>query len=353
MNWMLYGAYGYTGRLIIEEAVRRGHQPLLAGRNKSKLASLADQFGLPWRCLDLRAEAELVTAVSGVDLVFHAAGPFSITSEPMIRACLAGNSHYVDITGEIAVFENTFRHEDKARQKGLTFISGAGFDVVPSDCLARYVADQLPKAKELELAIVALASASAGTTNTMLESLPTLKKGSIIRRDGRYQHIPLGEGAKKVMFSDGRTRTVIPLPWGDLATAYRSTHIPNITTYMISPFPASMMRLFKLNRALFSIVPWRRLTQKLISRTISGPDENIRQSGRSYLYARAINEAGDSVEAWLETLEGYRLTAVTGVSIVENILAGIAPAGTPTPAQAFGADFILEIEGTKRFDVLP
>lgn len=351
-NWLLYGAYGYTGQLIIEEAVQRGHKPVLAGRNKDKLIPLAKQYDLGWLTLDLDDVDKLATAVAPFDLVFHAAGPFTITSDPMLRACLASGTHYVDITGEIDVFENTFRYDEPARQKGLVFISGVGFDVVPSDCLAKYVADQLPDATELELAIVALGSASAGTTITMLESLPTLKKGSVVRRNGRYQPFPIGQGAKQVTFSNGRTRTVTPLPWGDLATAYRSTGIPNITTYMVLPVSPAMARFFKLNRALLAIKPLRRLAQAIVARKVTGPDEAMRQTGRSYLHARAVNEQGQSVEAWLETVEGYRLTAEAGVHIVEKILDGKTPTGTPTPAQACGADFILEIEGTTRFDTL-
>ncbi|MCP4429031.1 MAG: NAD(P)H-binding protein, partial [Chloroflexi bacterium] len=222
-KWLLYGAYGYTGQLVVEEALRRGHRPVLAGRNEAKLTPLARKYGLDGLAFGLDDAEKLRTAVAPFDLVFHAAGPFAITGDPMIRACLAGGAHYVDITGEIAVFENTFRYTEQARQKGVTLMSGVGFDVVPTDCLARYVADQLPGAAELELAIFALGSASAGTTNTMLESIPELEKGSIVRRNGRYQHIPIGEGQKKVLFSDGRTRSLMPLPWGDLATAYRST----------------------------------------------------------------------------------------------------------------------------------
>ncbi|MFQ5436423.1 MAG: saccharopine dehydrogenase family protein, partial [Anaerolineae bacterium] len=296
---------------------------------------------------------EVVTAVSPFDLVFHAAGPFTITSDPMLQACLRGGAHYADITGEIAVFENTFRYDAKARDAGLTFISGVGFDVVPSDCLARYVADQVADANELEISIAALGSASAGTTNTMLESLAALKKGSIVRRDGRYRHIPLNATRKKVPFSDGRARTLTPMPWGDLATAYRTTGIPNITVNMRLPIPPGMIRFFSLNRALMSITPIRKLAQAVVSRQVAGPDEQTRQTSRSTLYARAANEAGDFAEAWLETIEGYWLTAVAGVRIAEKIMAGEAPVGTPTPALAFGADFILEIEGTKRFDALP
>jgi short subunit dehydrogenase-like uncharacterized protein len=352
-NWLLYGAYGYTGQLVIEEAVRRDHKPVLAGRNKDKLIPLAKQYDLGWLELGLDDAADLATAVAPFDLVFHAAGPFSLTSDPMLRACLDSQTHYVDITGEIDVFENTFRYDEPARQKGLAFISGAGFDVVSSDCLAMYVADRLPDATELELAIVALGQASAGTTNTMLELLPTLKKGSLVRRNGRYQPLPLGRGAKEVTFSNGRPRTLHPLPRGDLATAYRSTGIPNITTYMTLPISANAARLFWLYRPLLAIKPLRRLAQAVVTRYVTGPDEETRQTKRSYLYGRAVNERGTTVEAWLETMEGYRGTAVAGVRIVEKILNGLAPAGTPTPAQAFGADFVLELENTQRFDLPP
>ncbi|MCB9422946.1 MAG: saccharopine dehydrogenase NADP-binding domain-containing protein [Ardenticatenaceae bacterium] len=352
-NWLLYGAYGYTGRLIIEEAVQRGHKPVLAGRNKDKLIPLAKLYDLGWLELGLDDGDKLATAVAPFDLVFHAAGPFTITSDPMLRACLAGKTHYVDITGEIGVFENTFHYDEAARQNNLVFISGVGFDVVPSDCLANYVADKLPDATELELAIAALGSASAGTTNTMLELLPTLKKGSVVRRNGRYQSHSIGQDAKQVTFSNGRTRTVTPLPWGDLATAYRSTGIPNITTYMILPVSPTMARFFRLYRPLLAIKPVRRLAQTIVARNVTGPDETARQTGRSYLYARATNQRGTAVEAWLETMEGYQLTAVAGVRAVEKILNGETTAGTLTPAQAFGVDFVLEIEGTKRFDKLP
>ncbi len=351
-NWLLYGAYGYTGRLVIEEAVRRGHKPVLAGRNVAKLAPLADQFGLDWLALDLDDGDKLVTAVAPFDLVFHAAGPFAITSDPMIRACLAGSTHYVDITGEIAVFENTFRYDKQAREKGIVLMSGVGFDVVPTDCLARYVADKLPGAADLELAFMAPGSVSAGTTNTMLESMPALKKGSIVRRNGRYQHIPLGQGAKNFTFNNGKQRTAAPIPWGDLATAYRTTGIPNITTYNTMRVTPMQARLMPLARGLLAVGPIRRLAQAIVARRVTGPGEQTRQTAKSYIYARAANGDGKQAEAWLETMEGYRLTAAAGVRIVEKILAGQAPAGTPTPAQAFGADFILEIEGSKRFDTL-
>src|SRR5437763_12192275 len=100
-RWLLYGAYGYTGALVAEEALRRGHRPLLAGRSAAKLAPLAERLGLDDVAVDLADAAALARALEGVDLVFHAAGPFAHTAAPMIRACLSAGASYVDITGEL------------------------------------------------------------------------------------------------------------------------------------------------------------------------------------------------------------------------------------------------------------
>ncbi len=103
---MIYGANGYTGRLVAELAVARGHRPVLAGRRGEPVAALAAQRGLEHRRVDLTGTAGLRGALADVALVAHCAGPFSVTAAPMVAACLATGTHYLDITGEAAVFED-------------------------------------------------------------------------------------------------------------------------------------------------------------------------------------------------------------------------------------------------------
>ena len=349
MTWMIYGATGYTGQLVAREAVRRGHRPLLAGRSAAKLEPLADALGLSWTAVDLGDAAALRVAVEGVELVFHAAGPFIHTSAPMLHACLAAGAHYVDITGELPVFAHTFRHDAAARARGVALMSGAGFDVVPSVSLAKHVADQVPNATELHIAIAALSQASVGTTKSMLEMLP---EGVKVRRNGVLERQPFGVGAIDVRFTD-HVRTVVPIPWGDLETAYRSTGVPNITTYMA--VGSSTARLLAVvgpvvQRALRSYAA-RRIAQQIVERVAQGPNEALRHAGCSYVWARAAHGAGHAVEAWLETAEAYQFTALAGVRAAETVLAQ-RPTGALTPAQAFGADWVLGIEGTRRLDRL-
>ncbi len=348
-RWLLYGASGYTGRLIAEEAVRRGHRPVLAGRSHEKLEPLASALGLEVRTASLDDARSLAAALEGLPLVLHAAGPFIHTSEPMIQACLAAGAHYLDITGEVPVFENTFRHDEEAKARHVTLMSGVGFDVVPSDCLARYVAEKVPGASELDIAIAAISQASAGTTKS---ALLQLHEGGKVRRGGVLQTYPMGEGARRQRFLD-KERTVLPVPWGDLATAWRTTGIPDITTYMA--FPTSQARAmrwgFPVMRRALKVETLRDMMLKMVESRVKGPDEQLRRSGRSQLWAQARASDGRHAQAWLEVAEGYHFTALAAVRAIEALPVKPLP-GAWTPAGAFGADFVLGIEGSRREDTL-
>lgn len=347
--WMLYGAYGFTGKLIAEEAVRRGHRPVLAGRDAARLGPLAEGLGLPHVVLGLDDDRALERAVADVPLVLHAAGPFSRTSGPMLGACLARGAHYLDITGEIPVFANTFRHGPRAEEKGVALISGVGFDVVPTDCLARYVADAVPGATRLDLAVAAIGRPSAGTARTAVE---ILARGGLVRRAGALVPFPLGEGARTFRFPH-RELWAMPFPWADLETAAHTTGIPDITVYLAYPPKtiAGIRRTARWAQAALSIPPVRRVAEAVAGRASRGPDPEMQRTGRSYVWARAEGPRGVK-EAWLETGEGYRFTAEASVRIVEKVLEA-SPRGALTPAMAFGADLVLEVPDTRRYDALP
>ncbi|MFQ5629744.1 MAG: saccharopine dehydrogenase family protein [bacterium] len=349
-RWLIYGAYGYTGVLVAEEALRRGHKPVLAGRSADKLAPLAERLGLESIVFDLSDEDAIAQKLSEFDLVFHAAGPFIHTSAPMVHACLQSGTHYVDITGEIPVFEHNFTLDQQAKQQGIVLMSGVGFDVVPSDCLLKYLVEKIENPTHLELAFASPdGTTSPGTTKSMLEHLP---RGIFARQAGSLARIDPKRQVRRIRFSD-RERTVMPISWGDLATAYRSTGVPNIAVYTGLPakLASRLSKVLPIVRSLLSITPVRRLAQKWVEKNVKGPDEKTRTTARCFFWAKAANEKGESVEAWLETPEGYHLTAVAGVRIVEKIFEQ-PYSGALTPAQAFGADFALKIPDIKRINNL-
>lgn len=223
-RWLLYGANGYTGRLIAREALRRGEHPILAGRNAREIESMARALSLEPRIFALdRLPGD---ALDGVTAILLAAGPFAHTSEPMLRACMEKGAHYLDITGEIAVFESIFARDTEIRAAGIAAIPGVGFDVVPTDCLAARLHARLPAAMQLSLAIYSRGgSISAGTMKTMIEGIPS---GGAIRRDGAIVRVPAAWDVREIPFSCGQ-RTAVTIPWGDVSTAFRTTGIPTVS----------------------------------------------------------------------------------------------------------------------------
>src|SRR5215207_11302762 len=153
IRWMIYGATGYTGQLVAEEAVKRGHEPILAGRNRETLAPIAKRLGLKYMVFDLNDVKIVAEAIGDLDVVYHAAGPFVKTSEPMVKACLATGTHYLDITGEYAVMESVYKLHEAALANKIALICGVGFDIVPSDCLAAYVAQKINAPHTIEIAV--------------------------------------------------------------------------------------------------------------------------------------------------------------------------------------------------------
>ncbi len=171
--FLLYGSYGYSGALIADLAVRNGMRPILAGRNAVRLKAQAETLGLEHRPISLDDFTSLEAALKEVPLVLHCAGPFSHTFKPMVDACLRTGRHYLDITGEIAVFEALAARDAEAQQEGVMLLPGVGFEVVPSDCLVAHLKQRLPEATHLTLAIGSLGGGlSHGTTLTSIEGLP-------------------------------------------------------------------------------------------------------------------------------------------------------------------------------------
>lgn len=355
-TWLLYGASGYTGELIAEEAAARGHRPVLAGRAERKLRPLAGRLGLEYRVADLRDAAALDRALADAALVLHAAGPFIHTAAPMVQACLRRGAHYLDITGEVPVFEYTLGLDAEARAAGIVIMSGVGFDVAPSDCLAKYVAEQLPGATALEIAVMGLGGLSAGTAKSGLEHMA---RGAMVRRAGKLVTLRLGAGARRVRFPApggraSREHLALIAAWGDLSTAYRTTGIPDITTYLT--FSRRLVETLRwagpLAQEVMRLAPVRRLAQAWVERVVRGPDERAREAGCGRVWARASAGRGQAREAWLVTPEPYAFTALSAVTCVEQVLGRRPAAGALTPAQAFGADFVLTIPGVQRYDRL-
>ena len=348
-KFLLYGSYGYTGQLIAELAVQLGMSPILAGRDAGRLKQQAQQLGLPFQAFSLEDTAALDKALSEVDLILLAAGPFQHTYQPVAAACLRTGRHYLDITGEIAVFEGLAKMDAAARQAGVMLLPGSGFDVVPSDCLAAHLKGRLPDATHLTIAIRSQGGGfSQGTALTMLEGIHL---PGAVRKEGRLQSLVTGSVQRSFDFGRG-PRPAVNIAWGDLSTAYWSTQIPNIETFMsFSPGINRMLGLSGSLRGLLGLKIVKGLLARAVKSGPAGPSAEQRRTGRTYLYAEVRNAQGKQAAARLETPETYALTAVTSLMIAEKIMQGQMKPGFQTPSTVYGAGLILEVPTTRQVDL--
>ena len=343
-KWLVYGANGFSGRLIAAEAEERGLAPVLAGRDERAVREVAEPLGLEWRVFRLDDPVALARGIGDVHAVLLAAGPFSGTSAPVVEACLAGGVHYLDITGEIPVFEAVFARDAEAKERGVALIPGVGFGVVPSDALAASLVAALPDADRLVLAMApGRAGTSPGTARTIVE---IMGRGGAIRREGRIDRVPLAWREAEVPFAD-HSRHAVSVPWGDVSTAWRSTGIPNVVVMMATPrLTTAALRAVQPGARLLRLAPVRRAAQRAADRWVEGPDEETRRTGRVRLWGRATAPDGRRVEGTAITPESYRFTAVSAVESARRLAADpVAWRGALTPSQAFGAKFLTELPG--------
>lgn len=349
-RFIVYGANGYTGELVAREAKARGLRPVLAGRNADAIGALARELSFEHRVFALDDPGALDAAIRGAALVLNCAGPFSRTAGPLAAACIAAGAHYLDVTGEIEVFERIAARDEAAREAGVMLLPGVGFDVVPSDCLAAHLKRRLPVASHLTLAFISRGGVSRGTATTAAENI---HRGGAIRKDGVLMPVPPAWKTREVDFGDGYVRTAVTIPWGDVATAWRSTRIPNIEVYMAAPASTvRAMRITRYARPMLEVPAVRSVIRRLARRGAAGPDAEARARGWSRLWGEATAPDGGRVVSRLRGPEGYSLTVQAALLCAQRVLDGNARPGYQTPASAYGPDLVLEIPEVTREDVV-
>jgi short subunit dehydrogenase-like uncharacterized protein len=340
---LVYGANGYTGALIAEEAVRRGFRPVLAGRNRDALEALGRRLGLDTRVFGLDDAGAIARGLDGIPLLLNCAGPFSRTAAPLLEACLAQRVHYLDITGEIDVFALCHRADARARERGIVVAPGVGFDVVPTDCVAAMLKQRLPSATSLVLGFEAGGGASPGTAKTSVEGLA---RGGRVRIGGELVAVPLAWKTRSFV-RDGMPRTAMTIPWGDVYTAFVSTGIPGIETYMaLPPRAIAQARRLRHLRPLLGLAP---LQAWLKSRAgaVPGPDAGRRESTHCWVWGEVRDADGREQRLLLQTPNGYALTVSSALGIAQHVLAKQPRGGYFTPSQLLGADYVLQLPGVR------
>ena len=342
---MLYGAYGSTGRLILDEALRRGHRPVLAGRDSGQLSTLGKATGLSTLHVALDDATALRAALSGVSCVLLAAGPYHLTGQPMRAACVDAGCSYLDVDGEIGDYGAALACDAQARTAGIAVIAGVGYGVVFAECLAAHVSQRLPDATWLRLS---LATQTAGSSRgAQLSTAATIAAGGREIHQGLPRKRALAFSTWRAPGADAPEKGFAAAPLAELLAVQRSTGILDIVAGIpLSRVEATLMRF--AGPLLGKILKWR--ASRPSNAAEPGPSDAAIALMHSRVWAEAGNSTGKRVAAMLETGEGYRAAASAAVRAVELQLKE-ARVGALTPVQAFGAGFALLVPGTRIQDL--
>ena len=345
---LLYGATGFVGEPTARLAIEYGVQTIIAGRDAAKIEKLAAELGVECRVFDLHDPQKIEQALKDVAVVLHCAGPYIHTSKPMVEACLRTGTHYLDLTGEIPVYEALAARDAEAKARGIMLLPGVGFDVVPTDCLALHLKQRLPSATHLTLAFKGEGPGGLppGTQRTVIEMI---HYGNRVRRNGRLEIPEQATTTRLIDFGQGPVQ-VNRITWGDVFTAYYSTGIPNIEVYTVFPKALrKIMAAFDYVRPLFKLAVIRNLLKLMVR---PGPTAEARARSIMHVWSEVEDDQGRKVASRLHGPEaGVVLTARAALAAVRKVLANKAPPVFQTPALAYGADFVLECEGVTREDL--
>lgn len=324
-QWLLYGATGYTGQRIAEYCIAHGLKPVLAGRRAAPTQELATRLGLEWEHVDLDAPG-LPQRLSRYSTVLNCAGPFIHTFRPLLEACLEAATHYVDITGEVAVYEALAAFDAAARDKNVVIMPGAGFDMVPSDCMALALLNEMPDATDLDIGYSLEGTITRGSIRT---ALGAFVGNNQIRRNHELVSFdrPM---MKRFAFGPGAVEAnpeCYATTFGDLSIAWRTTRIPNVTSYLhVTP---SFQKLMATT------------SEAEILQLPEGADDDELNTVFAYIVGEVRNAAGQTKRARVVTPQVYAATFPLAATIAQLVHDGIDHNGFVTPARAFGPDFIL------------
>jgi len=348
---VVFGATGYTGKLVVEALLGLGvSDVVLGGRNRDKLEQLAAKHGgLEIRVADATRHETLAALVAGAHVVISTAGPFDLYGEPVVRAALDAGAHFFDTTGEQAYMLRVLeRYHGLARQKQAAVVNAQAFEYALGYCVAALLAEAVHALDRID--VFNRVEGFSATHGTMKSAVYGITAPALIRRRGRLTERGLSPLPMRVHMPGGKHELAIPFPGGEALHLVRSyPWIKNVTTNLVVPRPLAMGAM-----ALWSARPAIGLAQRagamapVLSWIDSQPEgpaaaERRKQPFKVYARVRGNNHVRGVVASGVDP---YGITG-TIVALGAKLLLDGAPraTGVISTNQAFGAErFLRQLE---------
>jgi short subunit dehydrogenase-like uncharacterized protein len=346
---LVYGATGYTGRQVAQALAEAGTPVVLAGRDPEAVAQVAQLLNLAWTAFPLEDTGRLDAALSGAQVVLHAAGPYVETAAPMLAACLRTGTHYLDLAGEWPVFADAKARDADAEAAGVMLMPGVGLTIVATDCLLALAKQAQPDAVKLRLGV---SRAQVMSRGTVVSAAGLLGPGVLVRRAGQLVQVPAGSLSCAFDFGEG-LREATAMSWADVVTGEHSTGVGDIEIYSELPwYQRTAYRASGLAMAVGGAAPWRAAGRGLAAACPEGPGGDARRAASFVMAVEALDPWRRPRRLRLRTLDGYTVSVLTAAAAAQKVLAGQWSAGFQTPSRVFGADFILNL-GCARLEGAP
>jgi short subunit dehydrogenase-like uncharacterized protein len=348
--WVLYGPTGVTGRLVLAEALARGHRPVLAGRDRARLEALAASYGLSVRAVDIGDASGLREICGAAGLILNAAGPFDVTGRPILDAAIAARCNYLDLNGELGFMLEALAMDAVVRSVGITAVVGVGFGIVAGDCIVAHVASRVAAPTSLRLSVAPASGFSSAAVAA--STVAALRLGGRRVADGTMIARPLADRRWRERLPDGSELAFAAAPLAELAAALRTTQAADIMagTPMQAPTAAIVRLVSPLLQQALRVGSIQRLAARSTGHA-AGDVAPLPAACISRVWAHASNARGDAAGAVLETGEAYGFAARAAIAAVEAMAgAGLRP-GVHTPSRAFGADFLAAVGGVTITDI--
>ncbi|EPE09712.1 saccharopine dehydrogenase [Ophiostoma piceae UAMH 11346] len=318
---LVYGAAGYTGRMICEHVKKLGIDFTIAGATESKLQQLSLSLHVPYIVFGLGDAATVDRSLAGFNVLLNCAGPFAKTAAPLVAACIRSRTHYLDISAELDTYRLAEALDVEAIAAGVMLLPGCGGSVAMLGCLSGHAVERARDPVRIDVALQVSGSMSRGSARSAAGSEP-----AGLRRTGGILEVQHGAaGATQAFdFDDGRGPAscfVFPLP--DLITIWRSTGVANIATFVL----ATNVSLQGGDESYRSALP-------------DGPTAAELEAHPYHAVAEVTGADGTVHRSVLHTVNGYSFTALASAEAARRVAGGEARAGFQTPALLFGNGFV-------------
>ena len=350
--WVL-GGTGRTGRGVAEALAQSGVEPVLVGRDEERLREVVGAAG--WRTLALAGVEAMAAAVrsEAPSVVLNTVGPFTRSGPPLIDACLAAGSHYVDIANDLAAVLAVLARQPEAERAGCTLVTGAGFGVAATESVVSRLCEGTRRASSVRTTMLPSLASDGGPVGdalagTLVEGLPGVPGGGRFGgrrvRDGRLAPASIGGEVRELVTPDGDRVRAGLMPLGELVAAQRASSAASVDCASGSAPSGRARTALRLGAGLLAVAPLRRLA----ARRLAAVRLPVRAAPRAHSWGHAVVtwEDGTTSEGWLRLPDAQVATTAFAAEVCRRLATGEGRPGAFTPVALFGTGLATGAGGT-------